>query len=137
MPIQPSPCQSHRHRLALPSRKRLHPLNSVGDTVVLDDRFNHIDPTGDHVTAVAAPCSFTTDAVALKSCATRAASLTLRIVDVAGHIVPTLHHGTVDPGHHGLVRDARDAADRQVASGHCCTIADGAVRDTRKTVVLR
>ncbi|MBN1826137.1 MAG: hypothetical protein JW958_07720 [Candidatus Eisenbacteria bacterium] len=64
-------------------------------------------------------------------------SVNLRVIDVSGRHVRTLHRGDVGPGAHDFRWDTRDDRGREVASGVYFIVADGSVTGMRRAVVIR
>jgi len=66
-----------------------------------------------------------------------AGPVSIRVVNVAGRIVRTLHTGELPPGRHRFAWDLAESGGGQVASGVYFIVAEGAERRLRKTVVIR
>jgi hypothetical protein len=68
----------------------------------------------------------------------RAAAARVAVYDAAGHLVRVVADGRMDAGRHEVVWQGVDRLGRPVASGvYFCELREGAVRLTRRMVVLR
>jgi hypothetical protein len=67
----------------------------------------------------------------------RSGAVDVRVVNVAGKLVRSIHRGEIGPGSHDFEWDARNEEGRAVASGVYFIIADGAATAMRRAVVVR
>jgi|GEM_PF-1046717 len=79
----------------------------------------------------------TTRTVSFSIDSAKSGPLEIRVVDVRGRLVRTIHKGTIQSGEHRFEWNIRDENDLQIAPGVYFLVAEGVVHSVRKTVVIR